>query len=122
MKSSLPTDSELNILKVLWEKGPSRVRDVHQELGKVGYTTVLKLLQIMHNKGIVERERAGSGHIYSPAVSREVTEQRLVARLVDEVFDGSTHRLIMSALGPEAVSRAGLKKIRKQIKKEEAAR
>jgi BlaI family transcriptional regulator, penicillinase repressor len=110
-----PTDKELEILQVLWDKGPASVKDVHQELGgeeKNGYTTILKLMQIMHEKGIVERQKNGKHHLYRPLISEEITRQVMVDKIVSKVFKGSTSQLIISALGNGKSSREELDKIR----------
>lgn len=113
--SARPTEKELEILQVLWDKGPSSVKDVHQELGgdeKNGYTTILKLMQIMHDKGIVERQKNGKHHLYRPLISEEVTRQVMVDKMVTKVFKGSTSQLVISALGNGKSSREELEKIR----------
>lgn len=113
-----PTDSETEILAVLWEQGPSTVRQVHDVVGErrgVGYTTVLKLLQIMTDKGLVERESAGRSHVYRPAAPREQTQTELVDDLVDRAFGGSASALVMRALGSRPASKAELAEIRKLL-------
>ena len=116
-----PTESELAILNVLWERGSGTVRDVylalyHDEGG--GYTTALKLLQIMHAKGLVERDDAQRAHIYRPAVNKQRTQNRFLADLVQRVFDGSPSQLVLQALGgrPHA-SREELDEIRALLDK-----
>ena len=116
-----PTESELAILNVLWERGSGTVRDVylalyHDEGG--GYTTALKLLQIMHAKGLVERDDAQRAHIYRPAVNKQRTQKRFLADLVQRVFDGSPSQLVLQALGgrPNA-SREELDEIRALLDK-----
>ncbi len=98
-----PTNAELGILRVLWALGPSTVRRVHEFLqGKkatVGYTTVLKFLQIMHGKGLVERDDSERAHVYSAQLSQDATQRQLTRFLVDNVFDGSSSQLVMQALG-----------------------
>ena len=96
-----PTDAELAILTVLWERGPSTVRDVHDELNRhtaTGYTTVLKLLQIMTEKGLVVRDEAQRAHIYEARYSEQKTQRQLLSDLVDRVFGGSAAKLVMQAL------------------------
>ncbi len=113
-----PTDSETEILAVLWEQGPSTVRQVHDVVGErrgVGYTTVLKLLQIMTDKGLVERESAGRSHVYRAAAPREQTQTELVDDLVDRAFGGSASALVMRALGSRPASKAELAEIRKLL-------
>jgi predicted transcriptional regulator len=96
-----PTDAELAILTVLWERGPSTVRDVHDELNRhtvTGYTTVLKLLQIMTEKGLVVRDEAQRAHIYESRYSEQKTQRQLLSDLVDRAFGGSAAKLVMQAL------------------------
>lgn len=102
----VPTDAELAILRILWRSGPSTVREVWDALGRpkaggrkrVGYTTALKLLQIMHDKGLVARDESDRSHVYRPRVEEEETETRLVHDLARRVFAGSTTRLALRAL------------------------
>ena len=96
-----PTDAELAILTVLWERGPSTVRDVHDELNlhtATGYTTVLKLLQIMTEKGLVVRDKTQRAHIYEARYSEQKTQRQLLSDLVDRAFGGSSAKLVMQAL------------------------
>ncbi|HEX9582420.1 MAG TPA: BlaI/MecI/CopY family transcriptional regulator [Gemmatimonadales bacterium] len=112
-----PTNAELEILRVLWRRGPSTVRYVHQALDReppVGYTTVLKLLQIMIEKGLVTRDEASRSHVYQAAVSEDVTKRRLVSDLLDRAFEGSALGLVMQALAARPASREDLQRI-KQI-------
>jgi BlaI family penicillinase repressor len=104
-----PTRTELNILNILWNKGPSTVREVHEALNlvdKSGYTTALKMLQVMHQKGQVIRNDSQRAHVYEAAVSKDQTQNLFLADLADRLFDGSTSRLVLQALGnaPEANS------------------
>ena len=118
-KSLKPTDKELEILQVIWEKGPVSVRDVHTSLGGEttnGYTTILKLLQIMHEKGIVTRQRNGKMHLYIAAYSQENIRQQMVDRMIHTVFKGSAMQLIMSALGSKRSSKKELDEIKKYLK------
>ncbi|MEZ4302882.1 MAG: BlaI/MecI/CopY family transcriptional regulator, partial [Polyangiaceae bacterium] len=98
----LPTDAELALLQVLWRRGPSTVRDVHEELRGEGegsgYTTVLKLLQIMAQKGLVQRDESQRSHVYRAAATREQTQKKLVGDLLDRAFGGSAQDLVMRAL------------------------
>lgn len=97
-----PTESELEILNILWTKDSATVRDVHEELAKskdVGYTTTLKLMQIMHEKGLVKRDESMRTHIYQPAVNREKTQKHLLDKMIDTLFGGSSTQLVMQALG-----------------------
>ena len=113
-----PTDRELAILGVLWEKGPSSVRDVHEALqqeDETGYTTTLKLMQIMMDKGLLVREDAGRRHIYRPTVSEERTQRQLIGTLLDRVFAGSAEKLVMRALSAKKVAPKELKRIRAML-------
>ncbi|MDQ6609338.1 MAG: BlaI/MecI/CopY family transcriptional regulator [Bacteroidota bacterium] len=97
-----PTESELEILNILWQNDTSTVRDVHEQLAKtkdVGYTTTLKLMQIMHEKGLVKRDESMRTHIYQPAVNQEKTQKHLVAKMIDSLFGGSSTQLVLQALG-----------------------
>ena len=97
-----PTESELAILNVLWDRGPSTVRDVHEALYRgegAGYTTALKLLQIMHAKGLVLRDDSERAHVFRAAVSKERTQTRFLRDIVQRVFDGSPSQLVLQALG-----------------------
>ncbi len=103
----MPTGAELDILQVLWRVGPSTVRQVHEALYKdegAGYTTALKLLQVMHGKGLVERDDAQRAHVYRAVGSRSNTQQRFVSDLVQRVFQGSAPQLVMQALGQGQVA------------------
>ena len=97
-----PTESELEILNILWEKNLATVRDVHEELAKTkdaGYTTTLKLMQIMHEKGLVKRDESMRTHIYQAAVNREKTQKHLLDKMIDSLFGGSSTQLVLQALG-----------------------
>ena len=113
-----PTDAELAILRILWERGPSTVRQVHEILGlerQAAYTTALKLLQIMTEKGLVERDESDRTHIYRPRLSEETTQRQLVRDLVDRAFGGSSSKLVMQALATKRASAEELRDIRKAI-------
>ena len=113
-----PTDAELSILRILWRRGPSTVREVHEELSRersIVYTTALKLLQIMTEKGLVTREESGRAHIYHPRQSEEQAQRTLVTDLVDRVFGGSAQQLVMQALTARKVSPHELAEIRKLL-------
>ncbi len=113
-KSIKPTESELEILKVLWQQKECSVREVHESLGKkeAGYTTTLKLMQIMHEKGLVERDTSARTHLYRPAINQQDTEQQIVSKLIDHVFNGSASRLVMQALGNKKASQEEIEKIK----------
>jgi predicted transcriptional regulator len=109
-----PTESELEILQVLWKKTSATVRDVHEELSKhkdVGYTTTLKLMQIMHEKGIVKRDASVRTHIYQSAVNRENTQKHLLNKMIDNLFGGSTTQLVLQALGENKATPEEIEKI-----------
>jgi predicted transcriptional regulator len=111
-----PTGSELQILAVLWRQGASTVREVHAQLDKdTGYTTVLKFMQIMTDKGLLRRERRGKSHVYRPAVAQEQTQRHLVGDLVHRAFGGSVRKLLVAALSSRRTSPQELEEIRKLI-------
>ena len=113
-----PTDSELAILTILWERGPSTVRQVHEALAgtrDTGYTTTLKLMQIMADKGLVTRNESARTHVYTAMASEEQTQRQLVKDLVDRAFGGSAAALVMQALNAEGATPAELREIRKLI-------
>ncbi len=118
-RSTHPTDAELEILNVLWKRGPSTVHTVHEAVkqhNRVGYTTVLKLLQIMHAKGLVERDDSARAHIYNAAFSRTDTQQQLLGKLMQRAFEGSVVELVLQALGSgRPASTAELARIRELI-------
>lgn len=110
-----PTDSELEILQILWESGPSTVREIHEKLAinrPIVYTTILKLMQIMNEKGLVSRQEANKAHIYSAAISQADTQQQFVDKIVDAVFGGSVMNLVMQALGNRKSSKEELDAIK----------
>ena len=120
-----PTEGELQILIVLWKKGPCTVRDVNQVLAgnkEVGYTTTLKLMQIMHEKGLLRRSRQGKSHIYSSVVSEDLTQKQLVEKLLDTAFHGSALKMVMQALGSKKSSPQELKEIKEFIKQLETGK
>lgn len=97
-----PTESELEILQILWQKKSCTVRDVHEILENtkpVGYTSTLKLMQIMHEKGLVDRDTSARTHIYTPLLNQENAQKQLVKKMVENVFNGSAANLVMQALG-----------------------
>lgn len=113
-----PTNAELDLLRVLWRLGPSTVRDVHEALAAergVGYTTTLKLLQIMAEKGIVTRDESTRTHVYRAAVSEQTTQRRLVSDLLDRAFEGSALGLVMQALAARPATADELRQIRALI-------
>jgi BlaI family transcriptional regulator, penicillinase repressor len=111
-----PTASELAILRVLWDRGPSTVRQVHETMGQeTKYTTVLKFLQIMAEKGLVMRDESARTHIYRAAQREETTQRRLVKDLVDRAFAGSTQALVLQALSAKRASPADIAEIRRLL-------
>jgi predicted transcriptional regulator len=121
-KKQYPTQKELAILKVLWSRGPSTVRQVNDAISeqqKTGYTTTLKLMQIMTEKGLLTRDDEPFKHVYKPAVSEEITQKQIVANMLDTVFAGSAEKLVMRALDTRQVSPEELKKIRQLLDKME---
>jgi BlaI family penicillinase repressor len=116
--SRRPTVAELAILRVLWRRGPSTVREVHGELSgerPTGYTTVLKLLQVMHEKGLVSRDESGRAHIYRAGQSEEQAQRSLVTDLLDRAFGGSAQQLVMQALTARKASPEELAEIRRLL-------
>lgn len=117
-KQIKPTEGELEILQVLWDKGSATVRDVHEHLNtykESGYTTTLKLMQIMFEKGLVKRDDSSKTHIYKANVSREKTQQQILGKMVDSLFGGSASQLVMQALGGGQTSKEELEEIQKLI-------
>lgn len=117
-----PTDSELEILQVLWELGEARVKDVHARLQRrreIGYTTVLKLMQIMYEKNLVSRQTEGKGHIYAPSVEKERVQDNFLNKIIDKVYKGSTASMVMSALGNHSTSKEELEQIKAFIRQQE---
>src|SRR5436189_5376968 len=115
-----PTDAELAILGVLWERGASTVRDVHDELNRrapTGYTTVLKLLQIMTEKGLVVRDETQRAHIYEARYSEQKTQRQLLSDLADRAFRGSAAKLVMQALSGQRATSEELGEIRELLEK-----
>lgn len=114
-QTSRPTEAELEILHILWARGGCTVREVHEALHRdsgTGYTTALKLLQIMHGKGLVVRDDSQRAHVFRAAVSKEKTQKRFLADLVQRVFEGSPSQLVLHALGSQRTSREDLREIR----------
>ncbi|UCG62347.1 MAG: BlaI/MecI/CopY family transcriptional regulator [Candidatus Zixiibacteriota bacterium] len=121
-KNTKPTDAELDVLRVLWEHGPGTVREIHDRLPQTPhrvYTTVLKLLQIMCEKGLVKRDESQRAHVYEVAVSMEQTQQNLVNHLLAKVFDNSMSSMVMRALSTRQASKEDLDEIRKLLDKME---
>lgn len=115
-RSIKPTDSELEILQILWTKGLATVREVHEELAstkEVGYTTTLKLMQIMHEKGLVKRDDSMRTHVYQAAVNKEKTQKHLLGKMIDSLFGGSPTQLVIQALGEHKASPEEIEKIQR---------
>ena len=113
-----PTDAELAILRVLWERGPATVREVHESLAgdrATGYTTTLKLMQIMAEKGLVTRDESARTHVYEARASRDRTQRQLVNDLIDRAFGGSAAALVLQALSAQPASDEELVEIRRLI-------
>lgn len=120
-----PTAAELEILQVLWELGPATVRQVNDRLSAertVGYTTTLKLMQIMHEKGLLDRDETQRSHRYAPAVRRGETQQRLLDRFVAAAFGGSAAKLVMQALSDHRASPEEISEIRQFLDRLEEER
>ncbi len=112
---SKPTESELEILSLLWELKEASVRQIHERLSEskdTGYTTTLKIMQIMHAKGMVSRDEENRSHIYKPATNQKETQNSLLKNLVTTAFGGSAQKLVMQALGQENPSKVELDEIR----------
>ena len=115
-----PTDRELEILGILWDKGPCTVRQVNVQMNHAratGYTTTLKLMQIMADKGLLKRDNSRYKHVYEAAVSEEKAQKRLVGDLIEKVFSGSAEKLVMRALSAKKVSSKELAGIKKMLDK-----
>ena len=113
-----PTERELTILRILWDNGPSTVRQVNEIMSKesnTGYTTTLKLMQIMTEKGLLLRDDSQFKHVYKPAVTEEKAQKQLVGDLLDKAFSGSAEKLVMRALSAKKVSLKELERIKKMI-------
>jgi predicted transcriptional regulator len=117
-KKSIPTETELAILQVLWDRGPSTVREVQESLSKdSGYTTVLKLMQIMYDKGLVDRHKEGRAHRYEPLIRKEETQQKMLGSFTEQLFGGSMQQLIQRAITSEKMDSDDLDEIEKLLQK-----
>ena len=117
-KTSRPTDRELTILRILWDSGPSTVRQVNEAMnadGETGYTTTLKLMQIMTEKGLLLRDDSQFKHVFKPALTEEKAQKQLVGDLLDKAFSGSAEKLVMRALSAKKISARELASIRKML-------
>ena len=113
-----PTDAEIQILRVIWQRGPSTVREIHEQLSQdhhILYTTALKLLQIMTEKGLVERDESQRAHIYSARLTQQRAQRMLLGDLLERAFDGSAAALVMQALSSRKTSAAELAEIRQLL-------
>ncbi|MDF1697283.1 MAG: BlaI/MecI/CopY family transcriptional regulator [Saprospiraceae bacterium] len=113
-----PSENELKILQILWDKGPSSVRDVHEKISEnkdSGYTTTLKLMQIMVNKGLADRDTTSRTHIYAAAISEQVTKTDLLSRFISATFKGSSSSLVLQALGNGKTTQEELDEIKALI-------
>jgi predicted transcriptional regulator len=118
IKKLKPTESELEILTILWDKENATVREVHDELSKnkdSGYTTTLKLLQIMFEKGLVTRDDSKKTHIYQPAVTRQKTQKQFLDKMINSLFAGSSTQLVLQALGNQKATKDELEEIQKYL-------
>ncbi len=117
-KNNKPTESELEILQILWQRDFSTVRDVHEVLSKTketGYTTTLKLMQIMFEKKLVTRDDSAKTHVYQPAVSRQKTQKQFLDKMINGLFSGSSTQLVLQALGNQKASKNELEEIQKYL-------
>ena len=113
-----PTEAELTMLRVLWRRGPSTVRQVWEQISheqKTGYTTVLKIMQIMAEKGLVKRDESERSHIYVAALTEEQTQRQVMGHVLERVFSGSAHKLVMQALASKRATPAELAEIRELL-------
>jgi BlaI family penicillinase repressor len=120
-REMVPTRSEMDVLQVLWQQGPSTVRFVHDALNEkkeaVQYTSTLKLMQVMAEKGMLTRDETNMKHIYSAALTEETTKGTMLSRFVDSMYDGSVSNLMMALLGNDKTSKKELKVIKEMLKK-----
>ena len=113
-----PTASELDILQILWQNGKMTVKEINEEINKVketGYTTTLKLMQIMHEKGLLSREQNGRSHVYKASIKEDDTKSSLLKNFIQSTFNGSTANLVMHALGDHKTTREELEMIRELL-------
>jgi len=118
LKLNKPTESEMEILQILWEEGPSTVREVHEILSgtkESGYTTTLKLMQIMHDKGMLSRNDESKTHIYSALIKKESVQKQVVGNMIKGLFKGSSAKLVMHALGNHRASSEEISEIKKYL-------
>src|ERR1700691_593573 len=121
--ANIPSDAEFGILTVLWRSGPSTVREVHEALAKdTGYTSTLKQMQVMHEKGLLRRSERYRSHVYEAAITREEAQARFAGDLMHRVFEGSTRNLVLGALTAQRASEEDLDEIRRMLDKFEKRR
>jgi predicted transcriptional regulator len=112
----LPSPAEVDILAVLWRLGPATVREVHEELGKdIGYTTSLKTMQLMTEKGLLKRSERFGSHVYQPSIPKEQTQKQIAADLLERVFENSARSMVLGALSAQPASAEELAGIRKML-------
>jgi predicted transcriptional regulator len=117
-KQIKPTEGELEILQVLWQKGFATVREVHETILQTkdaGYTTTLKLMQIMHEKGLVTRDSSAKTHIFKANVTKENTQKQFIGKIINSLFGGSSTQLVMNALGNQPPSKQEIEEIQKML-------
>ena len=120
-----PTEAELSILRVLWRQGPSTVREIWDQINpgqQTGYTTVLKISQIMFEKGLLDRNETERSHVYKPRLTEEQTQRQVVGHLLERVFSGSARKLVMQALAVKKATPADLAEIRNLLDELEAGK
>lgn len=113
---AIPSDAEFRILTVLWERGPGTVREVHEELARgTGYTSTLKQMQVMHEKGLLKRVDRYRSHVYEPAISKQEAQARFAGDLMHRIFEGSARNLVIGALTADRASPADLEQVRRML-------
>lgn len=117
-KKSHPTDAELDVLRVLWERGPATVREVYEVLSDardMGYTSILKIMQIMFDKGLVSRDESQRSHVYRARLKRDATQRKLVGVLADKMFDGAMDQLVLQALNTRKLKPDEIAEVRRLL-------
>lgn len=125
LKTNKPTESEMEILQVLWDKGPSTVREIHEELSATkdsGYTTTLKLMQIMNEKGLLKRNDSAKSHVYTALIKKESVQKQVVNKMINSLFKGSSAKLVMHALGNHQASEEEINEIKKYLNEMQSMR
>ena len=124
-KSLKPTDTEMEVLNVLWDRGPATVREAHDDLQKIKrsqYATTLRLMQVMASKGLLARDETDRAHVYAPTVQREQVQREMTTRLIDRLFGGSAEGLLVGMLGTKRTSKEELARMRQRIEEHERRR